>query len=105
MQILLALSYYCAARRDETQRGKRARKNAWNQAHDARGNRVRGLWARNGRYYAQVRVHNWVGRVPLEHAETLPQALTAWQELKSKFRADKFALGDNLACLPVSRLV
>ncbi len=92
IQILLALSFFRVAKRNETQRAKRARKNAWNKVHDTRGNRVRGLWVRNGRYYAQVRVHNWVGRVPLEHAETLPQALTAWQELKSKIRAGKFAV-------------
>jgi hypothetical protein len=53
---------------------------------DRRERRVRGLWLRNGIYYAQIRLDDSdiATRVPLHGAQTVPQALTAMQEVKAK---------------------
>ena len=54
---------------------------------DARKRAIRGLWERNGRYYAQITVEDLhsglkrVKRVPLEGAATDPQAVAKFQEL------------------------
>ena len=47
---------------------------------------MRGLWGRNGLYYTQIRVNSRKGRLRLEHAETLPQAIEAMQALKKQRR-------------------
>jgi hypothetical protein len=64
--------------------------NAFNKVFDGRNRRVRGLWERNGVYYAQVRAQRWRGRVALEHAKTVAQAGEEWQALKTKIREGKF---------------
>ena len=51
---------------------------------EGRGQRVRGLWERNGTYYAQVRTDDWVGQMPLHRTKTVPQALAERQALKSR---------------------
>ena len=51
---------------------------------------MRGLWERNGKYYAQVQVKDWVGRVHLEHSTTVAEATTAMQALKAEIVAGKF---------------
>jgi hypothetical protein len=56
--------------------------NRFNKVFDGRNRRVRGLWERNGVYYAQVQVQSWVGRVPLEHSGTVASATDALQDLK-----------------------
>jgi integrase len=54
---------------------------------DKRKHAIRGLWERNGRYYAQIRVEDAVTgvkrvkRVPLEGATTDAQAVAKFQEL------------------------
>lgn len=74
-------------KRKETQRYA---PNRFNKVFDGRNRRVRGLWERNGVYYAQVQVQSWVGRVPLEHSGTVASATDALQDLKSKIRAGTF---------------
>ncbi len=79
-------------KRTETQKDKKPRHKAgdWNQVLDSRNRRVRGLWERNGQYYAQIRVPTWVGRVHLEGATNLTEAQAKWQELKTRIREGKF---------------
>ena len=78
------LSYFCVMRRKNTQ------KHRWYPVFDGRKQKIRGLWVRNGVYAAQVRVHDWTGRVPLQGSATIPQAFEAMQELKAKIRSGKF---------------
>jgi hypothetical protein len=56
---------------------------------DRRNERVRGLWQRNGVYYAQVKVRGWTGQVPL-HGGTVADALAARQVLKTEIKAGTF---------------
>ena len=60
---------------------------SFNKVFDGRGRRVRGLWERNGNYYAQVQAQDWVGRVHLKQADTLAQAVAGLQGLKTEIRA------------------
>lgn len=61
---------------------------------DARKRPIRGLWVRNGRYYARIAVEDTdtgqkhVRRVPLEKAETVAQAQAELRRLMTK-REDK----------------
>ena len=50
------------------------------------GERVRGLWERNGLYYTQIRVSGRKVRLRLEHAETVPQAIEVMQALRKQRR-------------------
>jgi hypothetical protein len=90
------LSYFFEMKRNATRRDavpdKPPRKIAhtFNKAFDGRGHRVRGLWERNGMYYAQVRTDDWVGQVPLHGFKTVPQALAERQVLKSRIDAGDF---------------
>lgn len=63
-------------------------KDSFKQVFDSRGQRVRGLWSRNGLYYAQLRVGD--GRSPmrmqLHGAATVPQAVESMQALKKQRR-------------------
>ena len=77
-------------RRNETQRRKKAAPNKFNKVFDNANRRVRGLWVRNGIYYSQVRAGKWRGRVALEHAQSVPEATTAAQVLKSEIQAGTF---------------
>lgn len=68
--------------------GKRpSRRGTYQKVHDARKRPVRGLWVRNGRYYARVAVQNpgtgiaKVLRVPLEKAGTDAEAQAALRRL------------------------
>ena len=68
--------------------GKRSsRPGTYQKVFDARKRRVRGLWVRNGRYYARVAVRDpgtgtsQVRRVPLEKAGTVAEAKTALRRL------------------------
>ncbi|HWD18178.1 MAG TPA: tyrosine-type recombinase/integrase [Verrucomicrobiae bacterium] len=65
---------------------QRAKPNAWAKVFDERKRRVRGLWRRNGFYYAQLNVNGTPVRFKL-HAATVPEAVTAQQALKSEQRA------------------
>ena len=63
----------------------RKRKGTFNQVFDEDGKRVRGLWLRNGVYYAQVRFSpTQTNRMHLQDAKTIPQAIAARQELRRK---------------------
>lgn len=59
----------------------------YKKVFDARKRRIRGLWERNGRYYAQVTLEDpnsgrkQVRRVPLEGADTVPQAVVKLQDI------------------------
>jgi len=59
---------------------------------DQRKRAIRGLWERNGRYYAQITVEDLntglkrVKRVPLEGASTSAQAVAKFQELLTQRR-------------------
>src|ERR1019366_8725219 len=49
------------------------------------GKRVRGLWIRNGVYYAQIRFSpTQTNRLHLQDVQTIPQAIAARQELRRK---------------------
>jgi integrase len=74
-------------KRKETQRSV---PNQFNKVFDGRNRRVRGLWERNRVYYAQVRVQSWRGRVFLEHANTVAEAVAAMQALHVRIREGKF---------------
>ena len=87
----LFLFYFCPMKRNETYRvadaskPPRKRKGAFNQVFDEDGKRVRGLWIRNGAYYAQVRFSpTQTNRLHLQAAKTIPQAIAARQELRRK---------------------
>lgn len=56
----------------------------YNPVFNRRHERVRGLWERNGVFYAQVKVRGWTGRVPLHDAQTVADALAARQVPKSR---------------------
>lgn len=61
-------------------------KNRFQKVFDSRNRRVRGLWKRNGIYYAQlvtVDGSNKATKIPLHGAQTVPQAIDAMQEKKS----------------------
>ena len=64
----------------------------YTKALDQRKRAIRGLWERNGRYYAQITVEDTntgikrVKRVPLEGASTSAQAVAKFQELLTQRR-------------------
>jgi len=62
--------------------------NGFQKVFDSRNRRVRGLWQRNGAYYAQIRTvpGQPATKVHLHKATTVPQALTEMQALKQKRR-------------------
>lgn len=64
----------------------RRKTNTWNKVFNERKRRVRGLWERNGIYYAQLTVDGKPVRFRLEHATTVSQAITEQQVLKGKQR-------------------
>ena len=82
LQLLYFLFYFDPMKRNGTSRSKQAFKQVFD-----RGRRVRGLWTRNGRFYAQMAVETAgvmkVTKVPLE-AETLAQAIKQMASLKEK---------------------
>ena len=68
----------------------KARPNIMNQVTNRDGRRVRGIWFRNGVYYAQLRVAGNVKQIPLQDAGTVAQAVTARQVLKGQITAGTF---------------
>jgi hypothetical protein len=83
-------------KRNETQRDvmrkpARRRPNAWNKVFDRRKQRVRGLWERNGVYYAQLRIRGKPIRFKLDHTTTVPQAVEEMQALKKARREGKLS--------------
>src|ERR1035441_9847940 len=60
-----------------------------------RNERVRGLWERNGAFYAQVKVRGWTGQVPL-HGATVADAVAARQGLKAEIKSGKFLTPSEL---------
>ena len=61
----------------------------YNPVFNRRNERVRGLWQRNGSYYAQVKVRGWTGQIAL-HGATVADAVAARQVLKAEIKAGKF---------------
>jgi hypothetical protein len=61
----------------------------YNPVFDRRNEQVRGLWQRNGVYYAQVKVRGWTGQVPL-HGGTVADAVAARQVLKTEIKSGTF---------------
>ena len=86
---------------DNSTSSQRHNAGQYRKVFDARKRRIRGLWDRNGRFYAQVTVEDSntgkkkVRRVPLEDAKTVPQAIIKLQDLL-KSKRDK--------ALPILRL-
>jgi integrase len=64
-----------------------AKRNGWHQVFDDRKRRVRGLWRRNGVFYAQLSVGRKPTRFKLDSATTVPEAVSAQHALKAKQRA------------------
>ena len=64
--------------------------NAWQyeKVYDRKRNRVRGLWLREGVYYAQF--GQPVGRARLTGAQTVPEAETARQVLKKRISGGEY---------------
>jgi hypothetical protein len=80
-----------ATRRDALpEKPPRKTAHTFNKVFDGRGHRVRGLWMRNGTYYAQVRTDDWVSPMPLHGTKTVPHALAERQALKSRIDAGDF---------------
>jgi hypothetical protein len=71
----------------EAETAPRRKTNAWNQVFEERKRRARGLRERNGIFYARINVNRKPIRFNLEHATTVPQAVTAQQVLKAQQRA------------------
>ena len=61
----------------------------YNPVFNRRNERVRGLWQRNGVYYAQVKVRGWTGQVSL-HGATVAEAVAARQVLKAEIKSGTF---------------
>ena len=69
----------------DTSKPPRKRKGTFNQVFDEDGKRVRGLWIRNGVYYAQIGFSpTQTNRLHLQDVQTIPQAIAARQELRRK---------------------
>ncbi len=64
----------------------RKKANRYNRVFDRGGERVRGLWERNGLFYTQIRISGRKVRLRIEHAETVPQAIEGMQALKKQRR-------------------
>ena len=62
--------------------------NRFQKVFDNRNRRMRGLWQRNGAFYAQIRLTRGppATRILLHNTSTVPQALTAMQALKKSRR-------------------
>jgi len=67
-----------------------AKKGNRNQVFDAAGRRARGLWIRNGVYYAQTRIGGQVKQIALQEAKTVPEARLAMQALKRQIRSGEY---------------
>ena len=65
----------------------RAKRNGWQKVFDDRKRRIRGLWRRNGIFYAQLSVARKPTRFKLDSATTIPEAVSAQHALKAKQRA------------------
>jgi len=62
-------------------------KHAFQKVRHARGYRVRGLWKRNGTFYAQLRMGGRSAKkIPLHDCRTIPQCLEAIHKLKAQRR-------------------
>jgi integrase len=59
---------------------------SFSRVYNARGHRIRGLWVRNGIFYAQFRLtsHKNAVKIRLKDAKTVAQATAALQALKMK---------------------
>ena len=64
----------------------RKKAGSWNRVFNDRKQRVRGLWERNGVFYAQIRVGGKPSRLRLEHAKTVAEAFAEMQVLKKNAR-------------------
>ena len=71
------------------------RQRSYQRVFDERKRPIRGLWVRNGRYYAQLAILNEdtgerkVRRVPLEGATTPAQARSKMEELRVDRRGER----------------
>ena len=80
----------------------------YQKAKDERKRPIRGLWVRNGRYYAQITLEDpqsgkkKVRRVPLENAATPAQAKAAMDELLVRRRKGRQSSSDALPNLKIS---
>lgn len=71
---------------------------SYQRVFNEKGERVRGLWLRAGRFYAQLRATDGKPyRYRLDHAQTVPQAVLARQALKLKHAAGQLLPPAELA--------
>jgi len=81
-------------RRNETpsddNKPRRAVSGQYNQVTDRFKRRIRGLWFRDGAYFAQLRVHRKVKQIKLHGADTIPKAQAAMQDLKGKIARGEY---------------
>jgi hypothetical protein len=75
-------------KRAKTSKNAPKQKKEYQKVEDEKGNRVRGLWLRNGVFYAQMDASGQKQqyKYSLQEAKTVPQAQTALQVLKDKQR-------------------
>lgn len=80
-----------ASSNPDTQNGESIPRHlTYQKVRDGRKQPIRGLWVRNGRYYARLSVEDQntgkkgVRRIPLEGAETVSQAILALKKLQTK---------------------
>lgn len=70
----------------------------YQRVYDARKRRMRGLWVRNGRFYAQLTLEDLntgkkqVRRIPLEGASTVPQAVEKLNDIKKGRRENSLTV-------------
>jgi hypothetical protein len=80
------VSYFCSVKRNETQSNAKS----FEKDFDRNRQRVRGLWFRCGSYYAQLDVAGVAKKLVLQGADSIPKALGARQDLKSKIAAGEY---------------
>ena len=80
------LSYFC--KKQYKEKPMKPNANRFQKVFDNRNRRMRGLWQRNGAFYAQIRLTRGqpATRILLHNTSTVPQALTAMQALKKSRR-------------------
>jgi hypothetical protein len=75
---------------NEMQSNVKSDNRTFEKVFDRQRRRVRGLWLREGTYYAQMRVNGRAKRIALQAADSIATALTARQELKNKIAKGEY---------------
>src|SRR6516162_9210299 len=73
----------------------RRKADQFNKVFNDRKERMHGLWERKGVFYARLDANNGrQSKYPLQHAATVPQAVTEMQALKKIQRDLQFVFGN-----------